>query len=182
MEKSHMMKKPDFDLRVKMMRKNYKINSEDGSVLVLALVMLVLLSLLGISASRTAEVEIGIAGNEKTFRQNLYRSEGAAMAGVQMLENETDPDALKNLTPIWLHPSLPDPNIRSATNWDPANNNSNQAIDTNSRYLSVYRGIAPGSSLDIGATPTTLHQFSIYGRAVRNNGEAIIEIGYRRRF
>ena len=175
-----MMKKPDFDLRVKMMRRNYKINSEDGSVLVIALVMLVLLSLLGISASRTAEVEIGIAGNENTFRQNLYRSEGAAMAGVQMLENETDPDALKNLTPIWLHPSLPDPNIGSATNWDPGN--SNQAIDANSRYLSVYRGIAPGSSLDIGATPTTLHQFSIYGRAVKNNGEAIIEIGYRKRF
>ena len=104
------------------------------------------------------------------------------MAGVQMLENETDPDALKNLTPVWLHASLPDPNIGSAANWDPANNNSHQAIDANSRYLSVYRGIAPGSSLDIGASPTTLHQFSIYGRAVKDNGESIVEIGYRRRF
>ena len=164
------------------MRKRCILKGEDGSIVVIALMILVVLTLLGISATRTAEIEIQIARNENIFKQNLYLAECATMAGAQMLENETNTSTLKYLLLDWLHSSLPDPNIGSTTNWDPYNNNSIQGLDPSNRYMAVDLGIASGSSLDIGGNPTILRQFSIFGRSDRNHGEAIIELGYMKRF
>ena len=150
-----------------------------------ALVLLLLLTMIGIAATMTSEVEIRIAGNEITYKENLYYAEGSAMAGVQMLQNETDNTVLKDLTLNWLHASLPDANITSDVNWDPDNNNANEALPDGggyTGYLAVYQGIDPGGSLDIGGTTTSLHIYKIYGRSARNNGEAIIELGYKKRF
>jgi hypothetical protein len=158
---------------------------EKGSIMPVALVLLLLLTMIGIAATMTSEVEIKIAGNEVAYKENLYFAEGSAMVGVQMLQNETDTDVLNDLSLPWLHSSLPDANINSEINWDPDNNNAKKALDDEggyTGYLAVYRGIAPGGSLDIGGTTTSLHNYTIYGRSARHNGEAIIELGYNRRF
>lgn len=164
------------------MRKHCMLKGEDGSILAVALMILVLLTVLGISATRTTEIELQIAQNENMFKQNLYLAECAAMAGAQMMENETDITKLKTLSLNWLHSSLPDTDIRSDTNWSPSNNNSNQILDETTRYLAVYQGIASGSSLDIGGQSTSLHQYVIYGCSTKNHGEALVEVGYRKRF
>ena len=104
------------------------------------------------------------------------------MAGAQALEHETNISILEDLSPDWLHSSLPDSDIRSDINWDPSNNNSNQVLDETTRYLAVYQGVANGSSLDIGTQSSSLHDFFIYGCSTKNNGEALIEIGYRKKF
>jgi hypothetical protein len=165
-----------------MMLKHCRLTGEDGSVLVLALIILVVLTMLGIAANMTTEIETRIAANENIYKVNLYRAESAAMAGVQMLENETDVTSLKNLSFHWLHPSLPDSHISSEKNWDLKEVKSNQAIDENNRYIAVYRGVAPGGSLDMGSSPTSLYEFTVFGRSSLANGEAIVEVGYRRRF
>lgn len=167
------------------MKTHEPFKREEGSIMPIALVFLLLLTMIGIAATMTSEVEIRIAGNEITYKENLYYAEGSAMAGVQMLENETDTDVLKNLSYNWLHSSLPNANITSDLNWDPDDNNANQALpvkDGYAGYLAVYQGIDSGGSLDIGGTASTLHNYTIYGRSARNNGEAIIEVGYKRRF
>jgi len=51
------------------------IRNENGSVIVLAVVMLVLLTFLGISATRTSTIEVQIAANEKRAVQDLYQAE-----------------------------------------------------------------------------------------------------------
>ncbi len=51
------------------------MQNEDGSVIVLALVLLVLLTILGISATRTSTIEVQIASNERHAVQNLYQAE-----------------------------------------------------------------------------------------------------------
>ena len=155
---------------------------EDGVIVVIALMMLVFLTLLGISATNTTQTETRIARNENVFRQNLYLAECAVMAGAQALENETDVSVLEDLSPDWLHSSLPDSDIRSDTNWDPSNGHSNQVLDETTRYLAVYQGVAEGTSLDIGAQSTSLHDFLIYGCSTKNHGEALVEVGYRKRF
>jgi Tfp pilus assembly protein PilX len=151
----------------------------------IALVLLLLLTMIGIAATMTSEVEIRIAGNEVAYKENLYFAEGSAMAGVQMLENETDTSVLRDLLYHWLHGSLPDTNISGVTNWDPDDNNANPASFGGkgyTGYLAVYQGIDPGGSLDIGGATTNLHRYTIYGRSAQKNGEAIIEIGYKKRF
>ena len=164
------------------MEKFHGAKGEDGAIVVIALMMLVFLTLLGISATRTTLTEISIAQNENLFRQNLYSAECAAMAGAQALENETNISALEDLSPDWLHGSLPDGDIRSDTNWDPSNGHSNQVLDETTRYLAVYQGVANGTSLDIGAQSTSLRDFLIYGCSTKNHGEALVEVGYRKRF
>ena len=158
---------------------------EEGTIMPIALVLLLLLTMIGIAATMTSEVEMRIAGNEVTYKENLYYAEGSAMAGIQELENETDTTLLKDLSFDWLHSSLPSTNISSDTNWNPDNDNANQILAGGvgySGYMAVYQGIDPRGSLDIGGTATNLHQYTIYGRSARKNGEAIIEMGYKRRF
>jgi Tfp pilus assembly protein PilX len=150
----------------------------------IALVLLLLLTMIGIAATMTSEVEIRIAGNEVAYKENLYYAEGSAMAGVQLLE-EADTSKLKDLSFAWLYSSLNNANISSDENWNPDDNLEDPAFDGvkgYTGYLAVYQGIDPGGSLDIGGATTTLHRYTIYGRSAQKNGEAIIEMGYKKRF
>ncbi|MBW1613845.1 MAG: hypothetical protein JRJ57_07715 [Deltaproteobacteria bacterium] len=53
-----------------------KNQSEQGSITVIALMLLVVLTLLGITISRTSTIDLQIAGNEIPFKQNFYVAEG----------------------------------------------------------------------------------------------------------
>ena len=51
--------------------------SEEGSVLVVSLLILVLLTIIGIAAMNTSNVELKISGNEKAYKMALYAAEAA---------------------------------------------------------------------------------------------------------
>jgi len=53
---------------------------QDGSILVVALLILVFLTLIGISANTTTEIEIQVAGNEQAHKTAFYHAD----AGVYM--------------------------------------------------------------------------------------------------
>ncbi|MBW1727807.1 MAG: pilus assembly PilX N-terminal domain-containing protein [Deltaproteobacteria bacterium] len=57
------------------MRDNTPIQNEEGSVIVLSMVLLVFLTILGISATRTSSIEVQIASNERHAIQNQYKAE-----------------------------------------------------------------------------------------------------------
>ncbi len=61
------------------MKERWIIGSEEGSVLIVALVMLVMLTLLGVSATRTSTIEIRIADNERNYQRTFY----VANAGIE---------------------------------------------------------------------------------------------------
>jgi Tfp pilus assembly protein PilX len=58
------------------------IFSEQGSALVIALIFLVLLTLIGISATTTTQIETQIAGNERTYAREFYVADSAWKEGV----------------------------------------------------------------------------------------------------
>ena len=64
--------------------------NEDGTVLVVALIMLVLLTVIGISASTTSTIEIRIAGNEKFHKMAFYAADGGTEAGAELLEQSIE--------------------------------------------------------------------------------------------
>ena len=51
--------------------------NEDGSVMVVAVLILVLLTIIGIAAMSTTNVELKISGNEKSYKMALYAAEAA---------------------------------------------------------------------------------------------------------
>jgi hypothetical protein len=161
-------------------RFNRSAGRDSGSVLIIALLVLMLLALLGVSAGTTASIEIRVAGNERVYRQNLYRAEGAAVVGAQLLENNQDIVALRESAfPNMSYAELPDPDPFSDANWVPPL--SAAAIDDQSRYTMVHtERLAGGASLDM--EESRLHQFDVYGRSDHNRGTGIVQIGWWKRY
>jgi len=52
-----------------------RLRNEEGNVLLLAFIFLVILTLIGIFATRTARMDIQIASNEIPYKQNFYLAE-----------------------------------------------------------------------------------------------------------
>ena len=166
------------------MKEISKLNNEDGSVLILALIMLVLLTLIGISATTTSMIENKIAGNERVYKRNLYSAEAAVMQCAQNME-QTD---LQNPRPAWLglKDAVNEPDdIRLPSFWDaPVDPTPQLGVIPGTLFVATSQGLAggaQGTSLDM--TVSNVHAYSVYGRCKpSNSGPTIIEIGYRKAF
>jgi hypothetical protein len=66
------------------------VNNSRGSALVVALLMLVVLTLIGISASTTTTFELQIAGNDKLFKKAFYSADGATEMGGELIEQNIE--------------------------------------------------------------------------------------------
>lgn len=64
-----------------------RLRDEKGSTLVLALMILVILTLLGIAATNTSIIEIQIAGNEKAYQEAFFKAD----AGISFVVAECPP-------------------------------------------------------------------------------------------
>ena len=173
------------------MKQESRLRNEDGAVLVVALMMLVLLTILGISISSTSEVELQIAGNEMRYKENLYGAEAAAIECAQFMEQTADS--------VGIDPSISDDFIipyagedgdeiyaaavRNDDFWDEVVDTDNISPEPgalgNTRYIAYYAGVPHGENLE-----GTLREFAIYGRYFDPTrpdlGRSIVRIGYRR--
>lgn len=166
-----------------------RLGNENGSVMVLALLMLALLSIMGVSATTTSTIELQIAANDKNYKQNFYKAEGGSMEAATRLENETDTTILIERTPAYLNAYDSSVDMTQSSNWDyddaGGDDNAETAdaiVDSNgTTYFSIIDiGIADGSSLSLGGT--NLHEYAIYGLYKNTDGESLVEVGYRKRF
>jgi Tfp pilus assembly protein PilX len=72
------------------MKEKSLLKNEDGSIIVLAMIMLVLLTLLGISATTTSTIEVQIAANGRQAVQNLYQAESGNHYALEMTNTWMD--------------------------------------------------------------------------------------------
>ena len=175
-------------------------NSEDGFVLVTALLIMVVLTILGMAATNTAIIEMQIGANDRDNKQNFYEAEGSVMETAQRLENELA-DNLKAKTLDIDNDGVGDAdgglvnkddfagyeNMDKATVFqdDPSIANElgdNAGVSTlGGNYLAVDMGIQAGASLNMSAQ-SLLHSYEIHGRNSGTRGESIISVGYKKRF
>ena len=154
------------------------LRNEDGSVIVLALIMLVLLTVIGMSASSTSTIEVQIAGNVARAKQNFYLAEAVAMEATQMVAEASaaDLDLDSTTWADWLYPDtvdLRDPDVMIA-------NGKVSTIDPNAQYAAVIHGVAAGSSLDMSAA-SQLYEIDVVG-IYSGNGQSHLAVGFRKRF
>jgi type II secretory pathway pseudopilin PulG len=160
----------------------FLLKNEDGYLtIVAALVILALLTVIGISASRVASTEVTMARNEVVYKRNFYLAEGAALEAADRLAKNGN---LKDNSEAWMEMvtgNLDTDSLRYY--WD----NSTAAGDTvipepsevdlgHTHFLVGHDGVAHGSSLDM--SKPTIHAIAIYGRCVWE-GSAIVKMGYR---
>lgn len=62
------------------------LRNEQGSVLILCILMLFLLTVLGISSTTTSDLEMSIASNENFFYMSFYQADGGGEAGKEIIE------------------------------------------------------------------------------------------------
>jgi Tfp pilus assembly protein PilX len=78
------------------------MKNEKGMVLVLAIFMLALLSMIGLSSMMTSTTDINIAGNEKSSKTVYYHAESGLTMGCEILEQmyRFHPSVLPNNTTL----------------------------------------------------------------------------------
>jgi len=161
------------------------LNNEGGFVLVVAMVMMVLLTALGIFATNNSVMEIQIAGNERVYKRNFYKAESATFEAAQLLENEQETEELRpTLTSkTWLKSDNVDYTV--PTNWVSTNNLVSGIDDATGdlRLAAVGLGVVKGNKgASLSMSGTTVYDFRLYGRSQEANGMSMIEIGYKKRF
>jgi type IV pilus assembly protein PilX len=162
-----------------------RVKNEEGSVLIVALIVLVLLTLLGIFATRTTEVEMQIAGNDYRYKRNVYFAEAMAMACAQDIKNEP---VLDIVALSWLHGMESelgqDPNKVLDNDFWNGNFKTPNVAEPEYQYMAAVEGVAEQTSLDM--TKSRIHMYAIYGRryddSKEHEGRSIVNIGYKKAF
>jgi Tfp pilus assembly protein PilX len=157
------------------------LKNEKGALMIMISVMLlVLLTIISIAASRTANTELKIAGNEYLYQRCFYNAEGAIMETVELLSTTVDP---KEGFPDWVASDEAAINdITVFANWNDGGETSDvipkvAVIDSEgTSYMAVHHGVLAGSSLAM--SKPSIHTFSIYGRC-ENKGRVILKVGYK---
>jgi hypothetical protein len=153
-------------------------NKEGGFVLIVAMLILFLLTIIGISATSTTSIELQVAVNDSRQKRNYYRAEAANLEALQQIGS---PTLNINAPPSWLKPY---------------NENSLKNIRDNKD--SIWKDAQPGSIKDTGyiiigpvdaggsvdyANPQKMTDFYVFGRYFKENeperGLAMVETGYR---
>ena len=160
------------------------LKNKDGNAIVITMMILVLLTIIGTSASRTTTVELLIVHNDLVHREHLYRADSAAMEGAQWLQSAVIDNLLDfttidelNQTDIDLH------------NLD-LNDSSNLWVRSSADPMGTGSIICGYTIVDetgvVDLDQTNLHTYTIYGLYDRptgmNRGQAMVGIGYKRRF
>jgi hypothetical protein len=163
-----------------MMRTTIILKNEQGALMIIISVMLLaLLIVISVAASKTANTEISIAANEYVYQRCFYNAEGAIMEVVDILEGSAN--LLEN-PPPWL--SLEEEVINDSTvfpfwgdgaKMEGAVPQASVIDPQNTDYLVVHHGILSGSSLDM--SKPAKHTFSIYGRS-KSRGLVMLKMGY----
>jgi hypothetical protein len=74
------------------------ITNEEGSVLIVALVILVLITIMGLTVTRNADIDIQIAKNEREYVQEFYTADSAWREAIQWLDTRATSPAHVNRT------------------------------------------------------------------------------------
>ena len=168
-----------------MKKRNLLHKDESGAVLVISLVLLMAMTLLGLSSSRTASIEVLVAGNDKAFKEILYLAEAAVMENAQTIQNGTEEMNTSGSPsrPAWLVDALPNPNdVKDDDNWVTAQLSALDPSGCTLEYISHFKGVTTGESLDM-TKESNLYTYSVYSRGIQENAaQAYIEIGYKRAF
>lgn len=67
-------------------KRMYFPSRESGFVLVVTMFVLIVLTIIGLSATSTTQIELQIAGNDRIHKETFYQADGGAEAGVQLAE------------------------------------------------------------------------------------------------
>ena len=175
--------------------------NEEGVAIITVLLILMLLTFVGITATNTTISEKKMVRSEAIFERDFFLSESAAMEGVQKMANESTPEEL--LAPLITTGANNEGILISADPREPENDQKNLDTDSDNQVdKSDFNGsakaisevdpknltfrrvvqlpIQSGDSLGLGTS--RIYSYASYGYSENSGGRAMIKVGYRKRF
>ncbi|GBE53516.1 hypothetical protein BMS3Bbin14_02014 [bacterium BMS3Bbin14] len=176
------------------------LKNEQGTAIIAALLILMLLTFMAIAATNTTISEKAMVRSESIFEQNFYKAESAAMEGVQQMTNATLPQNL--LAALNPGPLLRPANSKDSqsdllnldTNGDGVIDNNDtfdvtSQIGTNTHLIVIQMPIDSGSSKSLTQTSSRLYNYVAYGLSMADPDStgrflsvSIVKIGFKKRF
>jgi hypothetical protein len=159
-----------------MLKLTEQLKNEQGYFLIVSTIMLLaLLTIISIAATRTANTEVQIARNDAIYQRNLYLAEGATLEGVDRIQNDISPRDLDFIVPGLK--AIDDENF--VDHWNAEAQSAALDATGKTRFVAGYEGTPSGFSL--GMDQSKMHGFVIYGRTEKQ-GVTTVKIGYRKAF
>jgi hypothetical protein len=144
---------------------------EQGYIVVVALVILTLLSIIGISASRTTSTELLIARNEKSHKVAFYAAEAARG---YVARNTT----LYGTDHITVGGTIDFPNPSDSAEEYLLNTNPKQSFKGNVEYLGSFP-VPRGKGFEAGKFRAHKYKMTCYGYS-SSNAQSKVETGFFR--
>ena len=152
-------------------------HNETGSVLLISVLILLLLTVLGVSAMNMTQTEYQITQNYQIYNKNLYNADAAVREASQRFENVSGHLTNGKFGSINDDDATVDSNATQSSTWS---SNAISASISDGRYMWCPRKVSAGKSLSLAKS--TPHDYFLYGRGEANDGEVIVKIGYRKAF
>lgn len=161
--------------------------NENGSAILVALLVLVALTVIGIASINTSSIELKISQNEKVYKQNFNIAESAAMHAVKLIGNMDGQEDYNDLMPsttslVWLSDPGSSSFFENSGSWDyddtGGDDNAEESADGTYMYAADFEGKQGGSSLKQGESSINL--YSIYGMSQNKGGMALIDTGCKK--
>lgn len=176
------------------------LGNEEGTAIVAALLILMLLTFVALTATDTTIDEKAMVRSEAIFEHNFAQAESAALEGLQKLASKNN-DEIEDLLPGRMDPLGASDNKELLQDsesdergdiFDIIDKNSNARIDkgdslevsglsANAFRTAVLLPIATGDSLSVTGTKSRLYRYYIFGLSEDLGGKALILNGYKRR-
>jgi len=148
------------------------LNNEKGSVLIIAVMFLMLLTVLGIFATTTSTIEVQISGNDKINKMVFYAADsGTHYVAVNPALYNTD--NLDKDDPFPFSFSFPDPDTAATYSLL-----DNLKVNGNVTYLGKSQ-MPAGTGYSAGTVFAINYQLKSTGTGP-NNGSSIVEAGFYR--
>jgi hypothetical protein len=160
------------------------LKNHNGAIMILlSMMILMLLTIISYAASKTANTEVKIAGNEYLYHNNFYCAEGAIVESIDQMESVAAIDAADF---DWMMEESPKVDSDGALfgYWTDEKTTDDAvpeaaATCSSAEFVTIHQGALAGSSLDM--TKPTKHAFAVYGRS-NNRGLVMIKVGYMKEY
>jgi len=159
------------------------LKNEQGSAIVVAILVLVLLTIIGAAATQNSITELAIVRNDLLYKDQLLNAEGAAMEAAQFINNAAD----TSLQDVSLTAGLSVTDIVLTAldlndgEWEMSALDDDQTAGASITGYRMVDQTGPVMLID----PIT-HTYSIYGLHNRttgiSQGQVLVELGYRKKF
>ena len=159
--------------------------NENGSAIVIALMLLSLLTVMGIWSTRKSNIETLIAGNEVARNQTFFRTESGVIEGGFAIKDAASGD-LSAWTPVWLTEKSVAPDMTDPQNWDfdgvgGDDTAAPTTTDSEVGFCAIDKGITSGDSL-VMTNASHVRTYAVYSFHDSRDGQSLQEVGYKRRF